>query len=276
MESVLGHFPLALFTTLGAFGAGGFVALAIAFFSENYSDEEYKSIDKKTLIPFIIVVVGFICVAFHITAPLKAFGVFEGLGRSPLSNEVVYGIIFVVVALIYTVMAFADKLSKTARKAFSIVVAILAIAFAAMMAFAYMVNTIPSWCNAGTVCQMLGFMLVGTSLGLIILPQKEQMTKTLNIVVVIGVILAIVGLIVQCVITSGMTSGLAGGSAYVAAAIPYMVVALVLAVIGLILCFIKSEKLSYSKKAIVINILFILAIFFGRLAFYVMQVSIGI
>ena len=73
-----------------------------------------------------------------------------------------------------------------------------------------------------------------------------------------------------------MTSGLAGGSAYVAAAIPYMVVALVLAVIGLILCFIKSEKLSYSKKAIVINILFILAIFFGRLAFYVMQVSIGI
>ena len=313
MESVLGHFPLALFTTLGAFGAGGFVALAIAFFSENYSDEEYKSIDKKTLVPLIILIVGFICVAFHVTAPLKAFGVFEGIGRSPLSNEVVFGGIFVVVALIYTIMACAHKLGGAsgahgesdaegasdargangagnegsasgagsaggARKGFAAIVAILAVGFAVMMGLAYMVNTIPSWCNAGTVCQMLGFMLVGTSLGFVVLPAKEKVSKTLKILVIVGLVLAIIGLVVQCVIASGMASGLAGsGSVYVAAAAPYMVAAAVLAIIAAILCFAKTGKAAGTVTInAVVCVLFLVAVLFARLAFYVMQVSIGI
>lgn len=276
MESVLGHLPLALFTTLGAFGAGGFVAIALATICGKYSDDEYKGIDKKTLIPLIIVIVGFICVAFHVTAPLKAFGVFSGLGRSPLSNEVVYGIVFVVVALIYTIMACAGKLGSGARKGFAIVVAILAVIFAVMMGLAYMVSTIPTWCNFGTVLQMLGYLLAGTSLGFILLPAKDCMAKTLNIVVIIGVVLAAIGLIAQSVIASGMTSGLVGGAAYVSAAMPYMIIALALAIIGIIICFIKSEKFAGTGRGVVISVLFVLAILFGRLAFYVMQVSIGL
>ena len=48
---MMAELPLALFTTLAPIGAGAFIALAVAFFTTKFSDEQLKKIDRMTTIP---------------------------------------------------------------------------------------------------------------------------------------------------------------------------------------------------------------------------------
>lgn len=118
--------PLALFTTFVPMGAGVFIALAVAFFTTKFDEAELKKIDKMTFIAFGFVVFGFIASLFHLTNPMNGFGIFSGLGTSSLSNEVVVGIVFVVIAAVYCVLAVMGKLAEGARKGFAAVVGTLA------------------------------------------------------------------------------------------------------------------------------------------------------
>lgn len=73
---MMAELPLALFTTLAPIGAGAFIALAVAFFTTKFSDEQLKKIDRMTTIPVVVLVAGFICAFFHLASPMHAFGVF--------------------------------------------------------------------------------------------------------------------------------------------------------------------------------------------------------
>ena len=84
MQFSVAELPLALFTTLAPLGAGAFIALACAFFTTSFSDEQLKKIDRGTIIPLAIVIVGFICAFFHLASPMNAPSVFFGAG-SPMS-----------------------------------------------------------------------------------------------------------------------------------------------------------------------------------------------
>ena len=63
---MMAELPLALFTTLAPIGAGAFIALAVAFFTTKFSDEQLKKIDRMTTIPVVVLVAGFICAFFHL------------------------------------------------------------------------------------------------------------------------------------------------------------------------------------------------------------------
>ena len=65
MQFSVAELPLALFTTLAPLGAGAFIALACAFFTTSFSDEQKKKIDRGTIIPLVIVIIGFICAFFE-------------------------------------------------------------------------------------------------------------------------------------------------------------------------------------------------------------------
>ena len=161
MEAAFAELPLALFTTLAPAGAGAFIALACAFFAGSFTDEQMKKIDRMTLIPFVVVLVGFACSFAHLASPMNAINVFAGVGSSPLSNEIVAGSIFVVVALVYVVVALTGKLQGGARKGFAAAVAVLAVVFACFTGMAYMMETIASWNSPLVVVQLLGFALLG-------------------------------------------------------------------------------------------------------------------
>ena len=66
MEAAFAELPLALFTTLAPMGAGAFIALALAFFTTTFTDDQVKKIDRMTLIPFVVVLVGFAASFFHL------------------------------------------------------------------------------------------------------------------------------------------------------------------------------------------------------------------
>ena len=158
---MMAELPLALFTTLAPIGAGAFIALAVAFFTTKFSDEQLKKIDRMTTIPVVVLVLGFICAFFHLANPLHAFGVFAGVGSSPLSNELVAGCVFAALAIIYWIVALAGKLSEGARKGFAAVVAVMAVVFACFTGAAYMMDTIASWNTPMVPVAVLGFSLLG-------------------------------------------------------------------------------------------------------------------
>ena len=155
------HTALAGFTTLAPMGAGAFIALAYAFFVGAPDEAATKRLDRWTALPLAVLAAGFLGAFMHLASPLNAFGVFTGVGSSPLSNEILVGVAFAALAVAYWVLALAGKLSPSVRKGLLAALVVLAVVFAAFCGLAYMMYTIPTWNTPLSIVQMEGYMLAG-------------------------------------------------------------------------------------------------------------------
>lgn len=282
---MMAELPLALFTTLAPIGAGAFIALAVAFFTTKFSDEQLKKIDRMTTIPVVVLVAGFICAFFHLASPMHAFGVFAGLGASPLSNELLAGVVFAVLAIVYWIVALAGKLGEGARKGFAAVVAVMAIVFACFTGAAYMMETIASWNTPMVPVAVLGFSLLGgVSLGVLVLAlsgaledaAKGSFKMAALAVLVIGLVLGVVGLLVQVMSVSGMSNALVDGADLVAAASAPMWIGVVCMVVAAAAAFMALRNSKSTALAAAAPVLAIVGVFAARLAFYAVQLSVGL
>lgn len=282
---MMAELPLALFTTLAPIGAGAFIALAVAFFTTKFSDEQLKKIDRMTTIPVVVLVAGFICAFFHLASPMHAFGVFAGLGASPLSNELLAGVVFAVLAIVYWIVALAGKLSEGARKGFAAVVAVMAVVFACFTGAAYMMETIASWNTPMVPVAVLGFSLLGgVSLGVLVLAlsgaledaAKGGFKMAAPVVLVVGLVLGIAGLLVQVMSVSGMGNALVDGADLVAAASAPMWIGVVCMVVAAAAAFMALRNSKSTALAVAAPVLAIVGVFAARLAFYAVQLSVGL
>lgn len=282
---MMAELPLALFTTLAPIGAGAFIALAVAFFTTKFSDEQLKKIDRMTTIPVVVLVAGFICAFFHLASPMHAFGVFAGLGASPLSNELLAGVVFAVLAIVYWIVALAGKLGEGARKGFAAVVAVMAIVFACFTGAAYMMETIASWNTPMVPVAVLGFSLLGgVSLGVLVLALSGALEDAAKggfkmaalAVLVVGLVLGIAGLMVQVMSVSGMGNALVDGADLVAAASAPMWIGVVCMVVAAAAAFMALRNTKSTALAVAAPVLAIVGVFAARLAFYAVQLSVGL
>lgn len=282
---MMAELPLALFTTLAPIGAGAFIALAVAFFTTKFSDEQLKKIDRMTTIPVVVLVAGFICAFFHLASPMHAFGVFAGLGASPLSNELLAGVVFAVLAIVYWIVALAGKLGEGARKGFAAVVAVMAVVFACFTGAAYMMETIASWNTPMVPVAVLGFSLLGgVSLGVLVLALSGALEDAAKggfkmaalVVLVIGLVLGVAGLLVQVMSVSGMGNALVDGADLVAAASAPMWIGVVCMVVAVAAAFMALRNSKSTALAVAAPVLAIVGVFAARLAFYVVQLSVGL
>lgn len=282
---MMAELPLALFTTLAPIGAGAFIALAVAFFTTKFSDEQLKKIDRMTTIPVVVLVAGFICAFFHLASPMHAFGVFAGLGASPLSNELLAGVVFAVLAIVYWIVALAGKLGEGARKGFAAVVAVMAVVFACFTGAAYMMETIASWNTPMVPVAVLGFSLLGgVSLGVLVLALSGALADAANggfkmaalAVLVVGLVLGIAGLMVQVMSVSGMGNALVDGADLVAAASAPMRIGVVCMVVAAAAAFMALRNSKSTALAAAAPVLAIVGVFAARLAFYAVQLSVGL
>lgn len=282
---MMAELPLALFTTLAPIGAGAFIALAVAFFTTKFSDEQLKKIDRMTTIPVVVLVVGFICAFFHLASPMHAFGVFAGLGASPLSNELLIGVVFAVLAIVYWIVALAGKLGEGARKGFAAVVAVMAIVFACFTGAAYMMETIASWNTPMVPVAVLGFSLLGgVSLGVLVLALSGALEDAAKggfkmaalAVLIVGLVLGIAGLMVQVMSVSGMGNALVDGADLVAAASAPMWIGVVCMVVAAAAAFMALRNSKSTALAVAAPVLAIVGVFAARLAFYAVQLSVGL
>ena len=282
---MMAELPLALFTTLAPIGAGAFIALAVAFFTTKFSDEQLKKIDRMTTIPVVVLVAGFICSFFHLASPMHAFGVFAGLGASPLSNELLAGVVFAVLAIVYWIMALAGKLGEGARKGFAAVVAVMAIVFACFTGAAYMMETIVSWNTPMVPVAVLGFSLLGgVCLGVLVLALSGALEDAAKggfkmaalAVLVVGLVLGVAGLLVQVMSVSGMGNALVDGADLVAAASAPMWIDVVCMVVAAVAAFMSLRNSKSTALAAAAPVLAIVGVFVARLAFYAVQLSVGL
>lgn len=282
---MMAELPLALFTTLAPIGAGAFIALAVAFFTTKFSDEQLKKIDRMTTIPVVVLVAGFICAFFHLASPMHAFGVFAGLGASPLSNELLAGVVFAVLAIVYWIVALAGKLGEGARKGFAAMVAVMAVVFACFTGAAYMMETIASWNTPMVPVAVLGFSLLGgVSLGVLVLAlsgaledaAKGGFKMAAPVVLVVGLVLGIAGLLVQVMSVSGMGNALVDGADLVAAASAPMWIGVVCMVVAAAAAFMALRNSKSTALAVAAPVLAIVGVFAARLAFYAVQLSVGL
>lgn len=282
---MMAELPLALFTTLAPIGAGAFIALAVAFFTTKFSDEQLKKIDRMTTIPVVVLVAGFICAFFHLASPMHAFGVLAGLGASPLSNELLAGVVFAVLAIVYWIMALAGKLGEGVRKGFAAVVAVMAIVFACFTGAAYMMETIASWNTPMVPVAVLGFSLLGgVSLGVLVLAlsgaledaAKGGFKMAAPVVLVVGLVLGVAGLLVQVMSVSGMGNALVDGADLVAAASAPMWIGVVCMVVAAAAAFMALRNSKSTALAAAAPVLAIVGVFAARLAFYAVQLSVGL
>lgn len=282
---MMAELPLALFTTLAPIGAGAFIALAVAFFTTKFSDEQLKKIDRMTTIPVVVLVAGFICAFFHLASPMHAFGVFAGLGASPLSNELLAGVVFAVLAIVYWIVALAGKLGEGARKGFAAVVAVMAVVFACFTGAAYMMETIASWNTPMVPVAVLGFSLLGgICLGVLVLALSGALEDAAKggfkmaalAVLVIGLVLGVVGLLVQVMSVSGMGNALVDGADLVAAASAPMWIGVVCMVVAAAAAFMALRNSKSTALAAAAPVLAIVGVFAARLAFYAVQLSVGL
>ena len=282
---MMAELPLALFTTLAPIGAGAFIALAVAFFTTKFSDEQLKKIDRMTAIPVVVLVAGFICAFFHLASPMHAFGVFAGLGASPLSNELLAGVVFAVLAIVYWIVALAGKLGEGARKGFAVVVAVMAVVFACFTGAAYMMETIASWNTPMVPVAVLGFSLLGgVSLGVLVLALSGALEDAAKggfkmaalAVLVVGLVLGVAGLLVQVMSVSGMGNALVDGADLVAAASAPMWIGVVCMVVAAAAAFMALRNSKSTALAAAAPVLAVVGVFAARLAFYAVQLSVGL
>ena len=282
---MMAELPLALFTTLAPIGAGAFIALAVAFFTTKFSDEQLKKIDRMTTIPVVVLVAGFICAFFHLASPMHAFGVFAGVGASPLSNELLAGVVFAVLAIVYWIVALAGKLGEGTRKGFAAVVAVMAIVFACFTGAAYMMETIASWNTPMVPVAVLGFSLLGgICLGVLVLALSGALEDAAKggfkmaalAVLVVGLVLGVVGLLVQVMSVSGMGNALVDGADLVAAASAPMWIGVVCMVVATAAAFMALRNSKSTALAAAAPVLAIVGVFAARLAFYAVQLSVGL
>lgn len=282
---MMAELPLALFTTLAPVAAGTFIALAVAFFTTKFSDEQLRKIDRMTAIPVVVLVVGFICAFFHLASPMHAFGVFAGLGASPLSNELLAGVVFAVLAIVYWIVALAGKLGEGARKGFAAVVAVMAVVFACFTGAAYMMETIASWNTPMVPVAVLGFSLLGgVCLGVLVLALSGALEDAAKggfkmaalAVLVVGLVLGVAGLLVQVMSVSGMGNALVDGADLVAAASAPMWIGVVCMVVAAVAAFMSLRNSKSTALAAAAPVLAVVGVFAARLAFYAVQLSVGL
>ena len=282
---MMAELPLALFTTLAPIGAGAFIALAVAFFTTKFSDERLKKIDRMTTIPVVVLVAGFICAFFHLASPMHAFGVFAGLGASPLSNELLAGVVFAVLAIVYWIVALAGKLGEGARKGFAAVVAVMAVVFACFTGAAYMMETIASWNTPMVPVAVLGFSLLGgICLGVLVLALSGALEDAAKggfkmaalAVLIVGLVLGVAGLLVQVMSVSGMGNALVDGADLVAAASAPMWIGVVCMVVAAAAAFMALRNTKSTALAAAAPVLAVVGVFAARLAFYAVQLSVGL
>ena len=282
---MMAEMPLALFTTLAPVGAGAFIALAVAFFTTKFSDEQLKKIDRMTTIPVVVLVAGFICAFFHLASPMHAFGVFAGLGASPLSNELLAGVVFAVLAIVYWIVALAGKLGEGARKGFAAVVAVMAVVFACFTGAAYMMETIASWNTPMVPVAVLGFSLLGgICLGVLVLALSGALEDAAKggfkmaalAVLIVGLVLGVAGLLVQVMSVSSMGNALVDGADLVAAASAPMWIGVVCMVVAAAAAFMALRNTKSTALAAAAPVLAVVGVFAARLAFYAVQLSVGL
>lgn len=284
MDMAMQEIPLTLFTTFAPMGAGAFITLFVAFFANMYDEKQLKRVDRFTIIPVIVAILGLACSFAHLANPGNAMNVMNTIGSTPLANEVFWFGVFFVLALVYWIVAIAGGLkSGTVRKVFSGIVAIAGAVSVYFMATAYAIPAIPIWDSPKTIVQICGAWLFGgVLLGMFVCsmsgknsPRVSSNELTCKILMLLGAILLAASTIMFFVTGSNEVSAIMDTGKNADSLMGPFIGSLVFTVIGAACGFFGKKNYRPALFAIA-TVCAGVAIFLARMVFYGMQIGIGL
>lgn len=285
MDAVIKELPLALFTTLASVGIGAFVAMFCAIYvNKSMGAGSVKRLDRLTVVPIVFCVVALVCAFFHLGDPLHAFNIVNTIGSSPMTNEIVAFCVFLVLALVYWLVALAGKLEKHGpRVVFSGVVALAGLVSCIMMGLAYALPAIPIWNSPWGTVQVLGAMLLGGALlgGTVLnmsvrdTPLEGEADGRIRLLAMLGGLVLIIG----TAVLFGMGASAKSAMINIAANTGTLIVPLVLTIAFSIVAVATAFLGKGAKRTAWLTcgtIIALVAIFLARGIFYGVQIGIGL
>ena len=159
------EWPLTLFTVFGQMAVGAFLVLGLIQLlgRTRYSTAVIDRVATPALYAIgPIMVAGFFAAFFHLGNPLHALHALRGWQNSPLTQEVIMGVVFAACGFLSAVVQYFLWFSPRVRAGLAVVTAVIGLVFIWSMARLYMLPTIPAWDHWTTPAQ---FYLTALSTG---------------------------------------------------------------------------------------------------------------
>ncbi|OUO91279.1 DMSO reductase [Gordonibacter sp. An230] len=283
MTSGFDAFSLALFTTLAPAGAVAFVALALARLGAA-GREAAMRLDRAVALPFSIALGGFIASATHLGTPANALHVFSGIGRSPLSNEVLAAVTFLLLAGSYWMASFKERFPDALARLWLLFGIGAGCMLVVCTSLAYAVRTVPTWDTPFTPANLvLGALLAGPILGLLCLEAARVQARGLETALVIISFGALIASTIILGMHAESLNGIANNEYTAASLAPHYETAVVahfaLGALGAgaaawSIRRAQSRRLAMSLR-IAASALMLLAVFITRIGFYHLHMTVG-
>lgn len=299
---------LIAFTILVQMSVGAMWVLLVArlFASRKHGVEAADRLSDRALLALVpVIALAFLASLFHLGNPFSAYRAVTNLGTSWLSREILFGVIFAVLATVYAFMQWRKIGSNGLRNVIAWLAALVGLALVYSMSRVYMLESQPAWNSWATPISFFAtaFLLGALAMGAAFVAnynylqrsqpgsadeQRILMRETLRWVALAAVILLGVQLVVLPIyvaaLASGSTTGLASvklmsGSYGWILALRVLLAFLGAGVFGL---FLYQNAMSAGKEKMLgtmVSLAFIVVLtaeVLGRVLFYVSHVRIGI
>lgn len=274
---------LVLFTTLAPAGAVGYLLMSLPVLLGRVGEADRRRLDHYSCLPLAIAMVGLIASATHLGNPSNALYVFTGVGRSPLSTEVLCAVIFLALAGMYWLYSFAETPRRWLQRALVAAVDLSIVLFVVSVAFAYHVDTIITWSLPLVPVALMLNALVGgpiiTLLGFAAAGYRGHGPGQGRLLVAVAAVALAVNAAVYLVMgaqLSGMANELASVSQLVPGFVPCVVAFVLLGAAGLTVAW-RSVCRGLAVRPLVVASLLVLAgIFIMRFTFYMSHLTVGL
>ena len=214
LENALSEITLVLFTTLAPSGIVACLAMGAILLSGRLSEAWRSAVNKFLAIPIAVALVGLVASATHLGSPGNALYVLAGVGRSPLSNEVLSGAVFFGLVGGYWIFSFSEVRRVLLERAWIALFMAAGVVFLAGIAFAYDVRTIVTWSipfvpvNLALNAFVGGPLLVACACAAAKIPAKRRVFRVLVAVSGVAVVANVAGYLAQGAMMAGARNAL--------------------------------------------------------------------
>ncbi|MGP8305224.1 dimethyl sulfoxide reductase anchor subunit family protein [Vibrio sp. YIC-376] len=144
--------PLVFFTVLAQASAGAFILMQICALMKKI---DQKQATKIAMISLVMVVVAGVSALTHLGQPFRAMNALFGLGRSPMSNEIITCGLFGGLVFLYAVGNLKKMIPEATVNIIGYLSAIAGVALIILIPNVYQLETIPAWNTGFTSLQMV-------------------------------------------------------------------------------------------------------------------------
>ncbi|MEW6717352.1 MAG: DmsC/YnfH family molybdoenzyme membrane anchor subunit [Chloroflexota bacterium] len=166
------EWSLILFTILGQMSVGAFLFLVVVYFYANRkagAEEANRFGDRALYAILPVMVLAFLASFLHLGKIANAPKAVTNLATSWLSREILFGVLFAVVAFLFAFLQWRKIGSFAVRSIVAVITGLVGIALVYSMSAIYMMETQPAWNTFATPAQfatttlLLGMLALGAA-----------------------------------------------------------------------------------------------------------------